>query len=317
MRRHHTRSCTWPGALLLLLSLLRGPQAVGAGSANGGGDAGTPEQAADAPASQGAAAAEPAGAPALALAEVYTPGAELSGYLVSEKLDGVRAYWDGRRLITRGGLVINAPDWFTAGLPPLPLDGELWLGRGRFSEVSGAVRRLEPEPDTWRQIRYMLFDLPRGEGGFEVRLAALARLTSTIDNPHVHLVAQRPVADHDTLMTLLDAAVADGAEGLMLSRRDAPYRPGRGDALLKVKPYLEGDARVIGHVPGRGKYQGMLGSLLVELPDGKRFRIGTGFSDAERASPPPEGSLVSFKYHGLTRNGLPRFASFLRVVDDL
>jgi DNA ligase-1 len=228
----------------------------------------------------------------------------------------VRAYWDGARLITRGGHRINAPGWFTAGLPPIPLDGELWLGRGRFAAVSGAARRLEPEPGTWRDMRYMLFDLPAAAGGFETRLALLKRLLDGIDNRHVGLVAQERVADHEALMARLDRVVAAGGEGLMLHRRDAPYRPGRGDDLLKLKPYLEGEARVLDHLPGRGKYQGMLGALLVELPDGRRFRIGTGFSDAERAAPPPIGSVVSFKYHGLTRTGLPRFASFLRIADE-
>ena len=258
-----------------------------------------------------------AGAPALALAEVYAPGVDLAAYLVSEKLDGVRAYWNGTRLITRGGLSINAPAWFIAGLPAIPLDGELWLGPGRFAEVSGAVRRLEPEPETWRHMRYMLFDVPAAEGGFTARLTVLKGLLSGIDNPHVGLVEQAPVGGHDALMARLAQVVAAGGEGLVLHRRDAPYRAGRSDDLLKVKPYQEAEARVIAQLPGRGKYQGMLGSLLVELPDGRRFRVGTGFSDAERAAPPPVGSLVSFKYHGLTTTGLPRFASFLRITDGL
>jgi DNA ligase-1 len=297
--------------LLLLLSLLRAPSATSA------------EQPALEPAATTTIAADPDASaterrrPALTLAEVYAPGARLDSYLVSEKYDGVRAYWDGTRLITRGGLVINAPAWFTADLPPVPLDGELWLGRRRFAEVSGAVRRLEPEPDTWRRMRYMLFDLPGAEGGFEMRLRMLRRLVAALDRQHVVLVEHAVIADQGALAARLDAVVAAGGEGLMLHRRDAPYRPGRSDALFKLKPYLEGEARVIRHLPGRGKYQGMLGSLLVELPNGKRFRIGSGFSDAERSAPPPVGSIVSFKYHGYTKNGLPRFASFLRVAETL
>jgi DNA ligase-1 len=298
------------GLSLLLCSALRAPAGDGSGPAMASTDA-----APDAITDDGDAALVTT--PALALAEVYAPGADLSAYLVSEKLDGVRAYWDGARLITRGGRVINAPDWFTAGLPPVALDGELWLGRGRFAAVSGAARRLEPEPETWRHMRYMLFDLPGADDGFETRLALLGRLIDEAGGAHVQLVEQAPVADHDALMALLERVVAGGGEGLMLHRRDAPYRPGRGSDLLKVKPYLEAEARVVDHVPGRGKYQGMMGSLLVALPDGRRFRIGTGFSDAERAEPPPVGSAVSFKYHGLTKYGLPRFASFLRVADDL
>ncbi|MGB5833173.1 MAG: DNA ligase [Thiohalocapsa sp.] len=271
--------------------------------------------------------------PSLQLATVYEPGDAVAEFLVSEKLDGVRAYWDGWRLITRGGLVINAPHRFTAGFPNTPLDGELWMGRGTFTVLSGTVRRIEPELDAWRRVRYLVFDLPdpaeesmghpefvnetNRDPGFERRLLELNRLVAASSNPHLGLVEQTSLDNHDELMALLDKIVAAGGEGLMLHRRDARYRAGRSSVLLKVKPYLEADARVIAHLPGRGKYQNMLGSLLVEEPDGTRFRVGTGFSDAERVAPPPPGSLITFKYHGRTKYGRPRFASFLRVADDL
>lgn len=249
--------------------------------------------------------------PALAIAEVYSPGVDLTDYLVSEKLDGVRGYWDGRRLVTRGGLIVQAPDWFTAGFPTFELDGELWMGRGTFAALSGTVRRLEPDEDAWRRVRYMLFDLPGHPGDFEARLGALRDLVAAASNPVLVLVEQTRVQDHDTLMTMLDQVVATGGEGLMLHRRDALYRVGRTADLLKVKPYLESDALVIAHLPGRGRHQGRMGSLLVEEANGVRFRLGTGFSDADREAPPPIGSRVNFKYHGRTINGLPRFASFL------
>ena len=253
--------------------------------------------------------------PALTLAELYEPGTDLAAYLVSEKLDGVRAYWDGRRLITRGGLVISAPAWFTAGFPAVALDGELWMGRRSFARVSGTVRRLRPEPADWQQVRYVLFDLPGMDAGFEQRFDELKRLVAASPSPHLGLIEQTRVRDHDALMAMLARVVASGGEGLMLHRAQAAYRAGRSDDLLKVKPYLEDEARVIAHLPGRGKYEQMLGSLLVETDDGKRFRIGSGFSDAERADPPAIGSIVTFKYHGRTKNGLPRFASFLRIAD--
>jgi DNA ligase 1 len=258
-----------------------------------------------------------ADAPTLALAEVYSPGVDLANYLVSEKLDGVRGYWDGRRLITRGGLVVRAPTWFTEGFPAVALDGELWMGRGTFAELSGVVRRLEPDQDRWRRVRYMLFDLPDQPGDFETRLSRLRGLVAATASPFLGLVEQTRIADHETLMDMLDQVVSEGGEGLMLHRRDAVYRAGRSGDRLKVKPYLEAEARVIAYFPGRGKHEGRLGSMLVEEADGTRFRLGTGFSDAERAAPPPLGALVNFKYHGRTVNGLPRFASFLGVAETL
>lgn len=297
MAMMHAR--TWLGCLLLAAAV-----------AAGGGDSAMTQ-------ARGTEAAAPA-APELPLAEVYAPGAvDLAGYWVSEKLDGVRGFWDGTRLISRGGYPIRAPDWFTAGFPPLPLDGELWLGRGRFAAMSGLARQHEPDAEAWREVRFMLFDLPPSrlpaDAGFTARLQALKDLVAAAGSPYLVVVEQRRVDDHAALMAELEQVVAAGGEGLMLRRDDAPYRGGRSADLLKVKPYLDAEARVVAHLPGRGKYRGMLGALLVEEPDGTRFRLGTGFSDAERADPPPPGSLVTFKYHGRTKNGLPRFASFLRV----
>jgi DNA ligase-1 len=255
--------------------------------------------------------------PELALADVYVPGVDLATYLVSEKFDGVRALWNGSRLITRGGMIINAPAWFTAGFPSQPLDGELWMGRNSFARLSGTVRKVEPSLEDWRQVRYVLFDLPTANGGFEDRFAMLERLVGQAPSTRLQLASQHSVSDHQALLAKLERVVAAGGEGLMLHRRDALYRAGRSDDLLKLKPYLESEAVVLEHLPGQGKYAGMLGSMLVEEPDGTRFKLGSGLSDAERRAPPPIGSIVSFKYHGRTKYGRPRFASFLRINEDL
>lgn len=254
-------------------------------------------------------AAEP---PALMLANTYRANVAVADYWVSEKLDGVRAYWDGVRLIARGGQPIAAPAWFTEGFPTPPLDGELWMGRGRFAEVSGAVRRAEPEAAQWQQIRYMVFDLPGASGGFSDRLKALQRIVSKAALPHLQLVEQSRVANRIELMTRLDRVAAAGGEGLMLHHAAAPYRPIRSDDLLKMKTYDDAEAIVVAHLPGKGKYTGLVGSLLVENGAGQRFRLGSGLSDLERQAPPPVGTTITYKHHGLTSNGLPRFASYLR-----
>lgn len=304
------------GALALALQLLRSPVVATADAPGRTNDA-TARSGPQEDATTGFDAIARAPKPAVSLAEVYEPGIDLTGYLVSEKFDGVRAYWDGHRLITRGGLVINTPPWFTEGLPGHPLDGELWMGRRTFARLSGTVRRHRPDPEVWHQVRYVLFDLPASDAPFSQRAKTLAQLVAASANPRLKLATQTEIANHAALMERLEQVVAAGGEGLMLHHRNARYEPGRSDNLLKVKPYLEGEATVIEHLPGAGKFEGMLGSMLVEEPDGTRFRLGTGFSNAERAEPPPIGSQVTFKYHGRTKNGLPRFASFLRVADDL
>ena len=252
--------------------------------------------------------------PALLLAGRYRPGIALADYWVSEKYDGVRGHWDGRQLRTRGGAPIAAPAWFTAGWPATPLDGELWAGRGGFEQAQSTVARQQPDDADWRRLRYMVFDLPAAPGAFDERLPALRAAVAAIGQPWVVAVPQRRVASDAELQALLASVVRGGGEGLMLHRGASLYRAGRGDDLLKLKPFDDAEARVLAHLAGRGKHAGRLGALWVETPEGQRFALGTGFSDAQRATPPPVGSWVTYRYRGLHEgSGLPRFASFLRV----
>ena len=258
-------------------------------------------------------AAEP---PALLLAETYRGGVDVARYLVSEKFDGVRAYWDGARLLSRGGSEIRAPRWFVEALPPRKLDGELWLGRGRFESLSGLVRREAPDDDAWREVRYLIFELPEAEGGFGQRAARIREIVAAAGVPWLQAVEHFRVADQRVLTRRLAAVVKAGGEGLMLHHAAAPYETGRSQALLKLKQWLDAEATVIAHLPGRGDYAGMLGSLRVRTPDGREFAIGTGFSDAQRRDPPPLGATVTYRYRELTAKGLPRHASFWRVREE-
>jgi len=252
-------------------------------------------------------------APSLMLAETYRAGMSLADYWVSEKYDGVRAYWDGRQLWTRGGERIVAPAWFTAPLPKQPLDGELWAGRGRFSHAVSTARNQTPNDVAWHEMRFMVFDLPMQPGDFTARLAALRKLLPITDAPWVVPVPQERATTHEALQALLDKTVKMGGEGLMLHRGASLYKGERGNDLLKVKPYEDAEARVIEHLPGKGRHSSRLGALVVETPEGKRFRLGTGLTDAERENPPAVGTWVTYRYNGLTAKGLPRFARFMRV----
>ncbi len=252
-------------------------------------------------------------APALVLAEVYRNSIDPAAYWLSEKLDGVRAYWDGKQLYFRSGHLVPAPAWFTRDFPAVPMDGELWLGRNTFERLSGIVRKTEPVDAEWRQVRYMLFELPGAGGTFTARKDSLARLVEQAGIPWLQAVEQYRAGDRKTLLADLDKVVAAGGEGLMLHRADAYYSTGRSDDLVKLKPFLDREARVVAHLPGEGRNTGRLGALLVEDENGRQFRIGTGFSDAQRENPPPVGSLVTYRYRGLTAKGLPRFPVFLRL----
>ena len=257
-------------------------------------------------------------APPLMLAKVYQPGMALADYWVSEKYDGVRGYWDGRQLRTRGGQRIAVPDWFVANWPATPMDGELWAGRGLFQKTLSTVSQQSPDDAAWRGMRFMVFDLPAHGGRFSERLNALKPLVDELKQPWVLAVAQSRPSGSEALQTLLTRTVMDGGEGLMLHRGASLYASGRSDDLLKLKTHEDSEARVIGHEPGRGKYAGMLGALVVEVPGVKgqpaqRFKLGAGLSDEQRRQPPPIGSVVTYRFRGTTDSGLPRFATFMRV----
>ena len=255
--------------------------------------------------------------PALMLANLYRPGIPLADYWVSEKYDGVRGYWDGSRLFTRGGAAVAAPPWFSAGWPALPMDGELWAGHGAFGTALSTVRQQRPVDTAWRGMRFMVFDLPAQSGTFDARLPVLRQLLAQQDPARLVAVAQSRANSHGALQGRLEQIVEAGGEGLMLHRGGAMYKGERNGDLLKFKPYLDADAKVVAWIPGKGKYDGQLGALMVETPHGLRFKLGTGFSDAQRRAPPAPGTWVVYRFRDSNPSGIPRFATFLRLRDDV
>ncbi len=254
---------------------------------------------------------EKEGAPVL-LAERWDNETDLSGWWMSEKLDGVRAYWDGTRFLSRQGNLYHAPDWFVEHLPNTPLDGELWLDRKSFQRTVAIVRR-QDKNDLWRSIRFLIFDAPGHSGPFEERLALFRELLQKHKPPYASAHEQQVCTSISHLRSELARIEALGGEGLMLRQPGSRYVAGRSSTLLKVKSFIDTEAVVIGHQPGAGKHKGRLGALLLQLPNGNQFSVGTGFSDAERSNPPPIGSLITFRYQELTDGGIPRFPSFVAL----
>jgi DNA ligase len=261
--------------------------------------------------------------PRLMLANVYpqkgSPDIKLSSYWVSEKYDGVRALWDGKRFISRQGHEYRAPQWFIADLPKIPLDGELWLGRGQFDRLSGIVRKLKPIDSEWQTVRFMVFDLPDHPGIFDQRLRALQSLK--LLPIWLIIASQWRVENEAELLSQLSSFAADKAEGLMLHNGHSLYSARRSNDLLKLKPLYDQEAIVLGYEEGKGKYQGMMGALWVEalisdndgITSRQTFKVGTGFNDNERSNPPVIGSEITFQYSGLTSQGKPRFARYWRL----
>lgn len=251
------------------------------------------------------------------LAKPWHAGINPADYWVSEKLDGVRGVWDGKTLRFRSGNPVHAPAWFIAALPPFALDGELWIARERFDAVSAILRKDVPVDAEWRQVQYMIFEAPGAPGSFSDRIAHISKLIAMARQPWLQQIEQFRVASRADLKAKLTEITQQGGEGLVLHKTDARYTTGRSDVLLKFKPQEDAEAKVVAHVPGKGRNAGKLGALLVETPEGRRFRIGTGFTDAQRSAPPAIGSMITYRYRELTSSGLPRFASYLRPYDAL
>lgn len=254
-------------------------------------------------------------APKLLLAETWDARIDIAGWWLSEKLDGVRALWDGTCFLSRRGNVFHAPSWFTASLPNVPLDGELWLARKAFQRTVGIVRRHD-QSDLWGEIRFLVFDAPAASEPFEERIEYLRDCFARHRPQYATLLPHERCNGEDHLHAQLDRIMALGGEGLMLRQPCSRYEAGRSSTLLKVKRFHDAEARVLEHLPGTGRHRGRLGALLVALSDGTTFSVGTGFTDAQREHPPTVGSLITFRYQELSDRGVPRFPSFVRSRSD-
>lgn len=252
--------------------------------------------------------------PPILLAHAWDNSTDLTGWWISEKLDGVRAYWDGKKFLSRQGNEFMAPDWFVDGLPAIPLDGELWMDRKAFQRTISIVRR-QDRSDHWKQIRYLVFDSPAENRAFEDRIAGLKkRFRKPL--PYTQVLDHSRCDNLEHLRQELTRVESLGGEGLMLREPGSRYAVGRSMTLLKIKTFHDAEATVIAIQQGKGKHKGRMGALVVRLPDGTEFSVGTGFSDKEREFPPAIGSVVTFRYQEFTDGGVPRFPSFVRLAVD-
>jgi predicted DNA-binding WGR domain protein len=252
----------------------------------------------------------------LLLAKVWEESIDPTGWWMSEKLDGVRCYWNGRNFITRNGNIYKAPKFFTACLPrTVSLDGELWMGRKMFQKCVGIAKRQQESHDEneWKQLIYILFDAPSIHGPFEKRYEYIHNLDQALRSPYVRALEHVKCLGKDHLEEELEKVNKLGGEGIMLRQPGSMYENKRSDTLLKVKTFLDAEATVIEHVPGTGRCSGMMGALRVRTDDGRIFKIGTGFNDDQRRRPPKIGARVTYKYQELSNSGTPRFPVFLRI----
>lgn len=261
---------------------------------------------------------------AVLLAETWDGQQNPYGMLMSEKLDGVRAYWNGTDFISRLGNRFHAPEWFTRNLPRIPLDGELWIKAGWFQETVSIVRR-QDEPEDWAQISFMCFDAPDMPGTFKERYYQLQEMRPRINNRWFNIVGHQECASQAHLMAFLRTVEGRGGEGVMLRDPNSRYVRGRSSTLLKVKSFYDAEARVVGHSAGKGRHRGRLGAYECEtlastflfrgrpmsIPAGRKFNAGTGLSDADRNTPLPVGTIITYRFQEFSKDMVPRFPVFV------
>lgn len=249
--------------------------------------------------------------PPVLLANTVEDDFDPTGWFESEKLDGVRAYWNGEVFVSRQGNIYAAPEFFRAELPQVPLDGELWMGRKMFQKTISVVKSAGSGKQ-WEGVSFVVFDAPNRPEGFESRLAYIFSLDLghfAFGHPHSPCKSRQEAEEH------LKAAEAAGAEGLMYRKPGSLYEGRRSSTLLKFKPFKDMEVTVVGHEPGKGRHKGRLGGLVVRLDNGKTFNVGTGLTDAERNSPPAIGCRATIRFTEFTNDGVPKCASFVAVRD--
>ena len=248
--------------------------------------------------------------PKLLLLKTYKDQ-NITAWVMSEKLDGIRAYWNGKHLISRGGKIIHAPQWFTQNYPPFEVDGELWTKRGDFENISSIVRDKNPS-EHWREIKHYIFEVPNAKGGLFDRLGKAKDYVGKT----IRIIKQIPIKDRAHLQLFLEEIEQKGGEGLVVRDPNAPYINKRTSKALKIKTFQDAECKVLGYTKGKGKYKDAIGAIRCQLDNGTRFKIGTGLSDALRNDPPQIGEMVTFKYQKFTKYGKPRFPVFLRVREE-
>lgn len=260
-------------------------------------------------------------APKIALAHSWDRKLDPSGYIMSEKLDGMRGYWDGSSLWTRNGVPIVAPAWFTADLPrSLELDGEIYLGRQQFRECMHITRRSDGQGD-WTKITYVIFDAPRVAGGIIERLRIAQQAFINFTGRHLIIHPYMICEGKEHVNRELKRVEALGGEGLMLRHPSAEHVSGRTYDLLKVKSFHDDEALVVGYEEGVGKYKGMIGALICVMRSGAKFNVSSGLTDVERKfgnkTTPAIGSVITFKYFEIIDGGFPRFPVYVRPRPDV
>lgn len=235
-------------------------------------------------------------------------------FVYSEKLDGVRAFWDGKNLYSKGGKLLTPPSFFTQNFPPFAIEGELWSKRGDFENIVSILKSTKKK-EKWRELKFYIFEVPNQQGGILKRLEVLEAYLASQPAPFISIIPQLPLNTLQALQDALSAITQVGGEGVVVREKDAPYYTGRNKKAMKLKLYEDRECKITSYVQGKGKFENLVGSIIC-LDGDVEFKIGSGMSEDFRKNPPKVGTIITYKYFGLNKNKLPKFPVFLRIRSD-
>lgn len=235
-------------------------------------------------------------------------------FVYSEKLDGVRAFWDGKNLYSKGGKLLTPPSFFTQNFPPFAIEGELWSKRGDFENIVSILKSTKKK-EKWRELKFYIFEVPNQQGGILKRLEVLEAYLASQPAPFISIIPQLPLNTLQALQDALSAITQAGGEGVVVREKDAPYYTGRNKKAMKLKLYEDRECKITSYVQGKGKFENLVGSIIC-LDGDVEFKIGSGMSEDFRKNPPKVGTIITYKYFGLNKNKLPKFPVFLRIRSD-
>lgn len=232
----------------------------------------------------------------------------IAGWYMSEKLDGIRAYWNTKELLTKNGKKIYTPRGFTDNFPAFELDGELWTKRDNFENIQSIVLDKVPSKN-WEQITYNIFEAPNSKGNFQQRLKKVNDWFAKNKNQSVKIINQIICKDKNHLNSFLEEIVILKGEGVIIKNQNLSYINKRSKNSLKVKKFYDMEG-VVTRITYNNE---VMKSLVLKLENGTTFNLGGGFTQQQRKHHPNVGDMITFKYYNFTKYGKPKFASFLRV----
>lgn len=243
-------------------------------------------------------------------------------YAISEKFDGVRGIWDGKEMFSKNGKKLVIPPCFAEKLAVLELkdgefvEGELWVDYGKFAEVSSLARRKNPTCAEFESVKYLIFNAQLNESSdFLANLSKIQSILESHKTPQIRTITQHKFSSSKELQDFFDAVVAKGGEGVIL--RDS-------HTAFKLKAQHDAECKIIDYTRGKGRLSGKVGAIVCEsladknagIKNGIIFRIGSGLSDEMRTNPPKIGTIITYKFSGVSKNSVPLHTRFWRVYGE-